>query len=86
MVNPFVVFRSQCNRLFRSADSHQILLMNCSTISTYCPLTLFNLDRSHQGIYECLATNAHGTVGRFYEIDVQCKRNYGNERDEEDEE
>lgn len=59
--------------LFSEDDSHQKLMINCSTLSSTCSLDLVNVTRWHTGIYECVAMNLAGTVGRFYEVDVQCK-------------
>jgi len=48
-------------------------MINCSLISSTCQLNIFNVTRWHNGIYECVAMNIVGTIGRFYELDVQCK-------------
>jgi hypothetical protein len=48
-------------------------MINCTTTPTTCQLNLLNVTRWHHGIYECVATNSIGTIGRFYTVDVQCK-------------
>ena len=48
-------------------------MINCSTTPTTCQLNLVNIHRWDNGIYECIAMNSVGTIGRFYEVDVQCK-------------
>jgi hypothetical protein len=47
-------------------------MINCSIVSSICQLNLLNVTRWHHGIYECVAMNLVGTIGRFYELDVQC--------------
>ena len=54
-------------------ENQQKLMINCSTSSSTCSLNLLNVTRWHSGIYECVARNIAGTIGRFYEVDVQCK-------------
>ncbi|CAF0897514.1 unnamed protein product [Adineta ricciae] len=46
-------------------------MINCSTTPTTCQLNLVNIHRWDNGIYECIAMNSVGTIGRFYEVDVQ---------------
>ncbi|CAF1021701.1 unnamed protein product [Adineta steineri] len=52
-------------------EYNQKVIVNCSTTPTTCQLNLINVDRYHTGIYECVAMNIVGTIGRFYELDVQ---------------
>lgn len=59
--------------LLCSLEYHQKLIVNCSATPTTCHLHLVDVNRWHHGIYECVATNSIGTIGRFYELDVQCK-------------
>lgn len=54
-------------------DYNQNLMINCSTTPTTCQLNLVNVNRWDHGTYECVAMNTIGTIGRFYELDVQCK-------------
>jgi hypothetical protein len=56
-----------------SLEYNKKMMINCSTTPTTCQLNLINVNRWHHGIYECVARNIVGTIGRFYEIDVQCK-------------
>ena len=48
-------------------------MINCTTTPTICQMNLLNVNRWHHGMYECVATNTIATIGRFYELDVQCK-------------
>ncbi|CAF3345409.1 unnamed protein product [Rotaria sp. Silwood1] len=45
-------------------------MINCTTTPTTCQLNLHHVNRWHNGIYECVATNTIGTIGRFYTLDV----------------
>ena len=56
-----------------SSDNHQKTMINCTTTPTICQMNLLSVNRWHHGIYECVASNSIATIGRFYELDVQCK-------------
>jgi hypothetical protein len=57
----------------KKLDGNQTIMINCSTTPTICQLDLLNVDRWNNGMYECVAMNSIGTIGRFYEVDIQCK-------------
>ncbi|CAF1613542.1 unnamed protein product [Rotaria sp. Silwood1] len=59
----------------RIDENNQIILKNCSITSNICQLNFFNINYYYNGIYECLAKNFLGTIGRFYQIDVQFPPN-----------
>ncbi|CAF1295776.1 unnamed protein product [Rotaria sordida] len=52
-------------------DEQPKTMINCTTTPTTCQLNLYHVNRWHNGIYECVATNSIGTIGRFYTLDVQ---------------
>jgi hypothetical protein len=60
-----------------SSDDQPKTMINCTTTPTTCQLNLYDVNRWHNGIYECVATNSIGTIGRFYTLDVQCKFSKG---------
>ncbi|UJR13501.1 hypothetical protein I4U23_000515 [Adineta vaga] len=59
------------NWMKKTDEYNQKLMINCSTTPTTCQLNLVNVNRWNHGIYECVAMNNVGTIGRFYELDVQ---------------
>ncbi|CAF0883547.1 unnamed protein product [Rotaria sordida] len=63
------------NWIKKMNENKQKMMINCSITSNICQLNLVNVNRYHNGIYECVATNILGTIGRFYEIDVQFPPN-----------
>ncbi|CAF0853475.1 unnamed protein product [Adineta steineri] len=52
-------------------DDQPKTMINCTTTPTTCQLNLLDVNRWHNGIYECVAANSIGTIGRFYTLDVQ---------------
>ncbi|CAF1172481.1 unnamed protein product [Rotaria magnacalcarata] len=52
-------------------DDQPKTMINCTTTPTTCQLNLYHVNRWHNGIYECVAANTIGTIGRFYTLDVQ---------------
>ncbi|CAF0747073.1 unnamed protein product [Adineta ricciae] len=52
-------------------DDQPKTMINCTTTPTTCQLNLLDVNRWHRGVYECVATNSIGTIGRFYTLDVQ---------------